>query len=171
MTFITELLSEVLDYLGDFLDKRIFVNAVRVCRLFQQQFLHRISRDIVVHAEQKAVKVDSLRAHAQWVHSLRFEKCNSSSFSDYFSIAFPRLTVLRIGHCSMFIPGQVVGKQDANWARLIRLNPTVRDITLLLANEPGSGPGQFLETVFTTLIRLRRLKLRGVSRPEFSYGT
>ncbi|KAF8943589.1 hypothetical protein BGZ47_005281 [Haplosporangium gracile] len=84
---------------------------------------------------------------------------------------FPSLTVLTVGRCSMFIPDTVVKKQDAKWARLVRLNPTLQDTSLLLVNDPESGPVQFLEAVFTTLLRPKRLELRGVGRPEVSYGT
>ncbi|KAH7053753.1 hypothetical protein BKA57DRAFT_454416 [Linnemannia elongata] len=176
MTFIIALPAEVLDYLGNFLDKRTLLNVVLVCRLFHQHFTPRIWNDVVVNSGQKGVKVDSLRAHSQWVHSLHFNKVNGHFDSDYCSVFFPKLTVLTIECSSIFTFGEsdtvVVEKQDTHWARLVRLNPTLQDITLHLGNRPaGQGPAQFLETIFTTLPRPRRFELKSFSLPEFVYDT
>ena len=173
MRFILQLPAEVLDHLGNFLDERTLLNIVLVCRLFHQYFTPRIWNDVVVNSGQKGVKVDTLRAHAKWVHSLHLYKVDVHFNSDYSSIIFPRLILLKIECCPAFTSGNsgsVVEKQDDNWARLVRLNLTVQDITLHLGNQRGQGPAQFLEAIFTTLPYPRRLELIGVGPLEFVYG-
>lgn len=52
-------------------------------------------------------------------------------------------------------------EQDSNWAHLIRLNPTIRDINFVIREDLETATSEFWEAVGTSLHNPRRLKVGG----------
>ncbi|KAF9152104.1 hypothetical protein BG015_005763 [Linnemannia schmuckeri] len=128
MRHITDLPTEVLTVIGDFLPTRTSIHAaILTCKLFHEHFTHLLWRAVAVSTNASTLSPDlrSLRAHAHLVHALSYD---GHLQKEYYSISFSRLTSLHL-----WINGleSMPQELDADWSILLMLNPSVRDIEVL----------------------------------------
>ncbi|KAG0282445.1 hypothetical protein BGZ96_000475, partial [Linnemannia gamsii] len=178
MTHIIELPSEILELIGDFLDKRAILNAIRTCQLFHQHYsstLHwkevtvQTCTDSAAAEGDSLLNIDTLRAHAR---SVQYLKLYGSLPSEYFDISFPHLTALKLDGIlaiDIGVPGRYRG-QDSNWARVVRRNPTIRDVDICLCPLTGGHSTEVWEAIRESLHKPRQIKVGSPgSIPEFSF--
>ncbi|KAF9905862.1 hypothetical protein EC991_001267 [Linnemannia zychae] len=80
---------------------------------------------------------------------------------DFYDISFPTLSSLKLGSRSLKVDdhGPPAEEYIANWAHLIRLNPTVQDLGLTLPIDFDQAPTELFETIMTSLRRPRALRV------------
>lgn len=182
MTHIIDLPSEILELIGEFLDKRAILNAISTCQLFHQHYSSTLSwKEVTVQtcttvtaaAAAAAIRgsllnIDTLRAHAR---SVQYLKLCGPLPSEYFDISFPHLTALQL-HDLLATDSRVPGRdrdQESNWARVVRHNPTIRDVDICLRHLTGSQSTAVWEAIYESLQKPRQIKVSGPgSMPEFS---
>ncbi|KAF8936064.1 hypothetical protein BGZ47_009662 [Haplosporangium gracile] len=121
MTHITNLPSENLDSIGEFLDNDNFLDATLVCRLFHERFTPILWKDIALLPGVPRIDIDNLKAHAHYVHTSPLSTTTSLSHGCQF---------LQLQNCSIRNFEPTEEQQNSKWASLVHLNPTARDINL-----------------------------------------
>ncbi|KAF9905860.1 hypothetical protein EC991_001265 [Linnemannia zychae] len=183
MALITDLPPELFVYLADFLTKVDILNIILTCRHFHQNYVALLWKEVSVKSEGKrpTLNINTLRAHAEWVHSLKYTGVLPD---EYFDISFPNLrSIAKIdenkGHditqlltrtpeaATALVASQtlIAAKQDVCWARLVEGNPSIEDITL----EAGTGKlelKEFWKAVGTSLDSPKRLCIKGLDSPD-----
>lgn len=174
MALITDLPTEILQLIGDLLDKRGLLNALRTCQLFHQHFSFwkevkiqaaTTSTTIAADAGNSLLNADTLLFHVRKVHSYNL---SGPLPAEYFAISFPHLTVLKLQDISTNnVPAERDREQESNWARVIRLNPTIRDVDVFLRHKSGGQSTEIWDAISETLQRPRQLKVGGPSDMPF----
>lgn len=120
-----------------------------------------------VATRDSLINIDTLLIHARKVQSI---KLSGPLPAKYFAISFPHLTVLKLKVISTNDgSAERNSEQESNWARVIRLNPTIRDIEVLLRHNAGGQSTEIWDAISETLQRPQRLKVWGPSNmPKFS---
>ncbi|KAF9341460.1 hypothetical protein BGZ91_007885 [Linnemannia elongata] len=158
MAHITDLPEEVITYIGTFLTKRDIITAIRACRHLHESLSHLIWNDVTLQTGKLPI-VTHLQTNAESVQRLH----NFGTIPpEYYSIVFPALCSLEI-HFKGANPtrrAQGSALQEVNNTALIRLNPTIQNLTIHLANHAPSN--EFWEAITITLRRPRSLRLTGV---------
>ncbi|KAF9148060.1 hypothetical protein BG015_010238 [Linnemannia schmuckeri] len=159
MAYITDLPEEVITCIGNFLTKRDIVIIVRTCRLLHQSLSHLIWKDVTLQTGKLPIDVTRLQTNADSVQRLH----NFGTIPpEYYRIVFPGLYSLEIhfkgANPTRRAQGSVL--QEVNNTALIRLNPTIQDLTIHLANHTPSN--DFWDAITTTLRQPRSLRLTGV---------
>jgi hypothetical protein len=159
MARITDLPGEVIICIGNFLTKRDMVIIVRTCRLLHQSLTHLIWKDVTLQTGKLPLDVTRLQTNADSVQRLH----NFGTIPpEYYRIIFPALCSLEI-HFKGANPtrhAQGSALQEVNNTALIRLNPTIQNLTIHLANHNPSNA--FWDVITATLRQPRSLRLTGV---------
>ncbi|KAF9152463.1 hypothetical protein BG015_005225 [Linnemannia schmuckeri] len=171
MPCIVDLPPEVMDHLGDFIHQRDITNIVLVSQHFRRHFSRLVWKEVSLKPRILKVDVDTLRANAASVRSLHY--CGHLPV-EYFGISFPSLSVLKLETRDTNRSEEERAQQeekaqeeqqelDSNWARLVRLNSTIRDINISMQEDPQLHikASEFWEAVGTSLHNPRRLKVGG----------
>ncbi|KAG0274483.1 hypothetical protein BGZ95_009724 [Linnemannia exigua] len=186
MAIITDLMPEVLIYLTTFLYKQDIPNIVLTCRLFHQHYASLRWKDISIRSEggkKSVLDADTLRAHAEWVHSLSF---TGALPAEYFDISFPNLRVLCKGdvYKSPDMTQQLTrtlqeatalaaaealaaARQDLYWARLVTLNPSIQEIAIIMDHDKFEWK-ELWRAVGTSLHNPKRFYIVGLGTPNMS---
>ncbi|KAF9120377.1 hypothetical protein BGW39_011470 [Mortierella sp. 14UC] len=171
-THITDLPPEVLELIGAFLSNRVILNATLACRHFHRHLSSFLWKHVAASVARRNVDVDNLRVHSKWVRSLRYVDYEGQLPLDYYDISFPTLSVLELGSRSLKVsgPGPSAEEYTANWTRLIRLNPTVRDLSLTFPTDFAQVHTELFETIMASLYRPRRLQVDCTGSCEVPYS-
>ncbi|KAG0286138.1 hypothetical protein BGZ96_009741 [Linnemannia gamsii] len=156
MRRITDLPIEILTVIGDFLPTRTSIHAsVLTCKLFHEQFSPRLWKALAVSTNVSTFGPDpsNLRNHAHLVQAFSYE---GHLQAEYYHISFPRLSSIHLWINGLESTPQEL---DADWSRLLMLNPTIRDIEILAFTPIHLA--SFWDAVFTSLRNPRRLKIGG----------
>ncbi|KAG0292406.1 hypothetical protein BGZ96_004153 [Linnemannia gamsii] len=159
MAHIIDLPEEVITCIGNFLTKRDIVTIVRTCRLLHQSLSHLIWKDVTLQTGKLPLDVTRLQTNADSVQRLH----NFGTIPpEYYRIAFPALCSLEIHFKGANPTRRGLGSalQEVNNTALIRLNPTIQDLTIHMANHNPSNT--FWDAIATTLQQPRSLRLTGV---------
>ncbi|KAG0312058.1 hypothetical protein BGZ97_011463 [Linnemannia gamsii] len=153
---ITDLPIEILTVIGDFLSTRASIHAsVLTCKLFHEHFSPLLWKALAVSSSVSTSGPDpnNLRNHAHLVQAFSYE---GHLLAEYYQISFPRLSSIHL-----WINGlESTSKElEADWSRLIMLNPTVRNVEIL-AYTPIYFTS-FWDAVFTSLRSPGRLTIGG----------
>lgn len=155
MTTIVDLPPEVIGHLGHYIVNRDILNATLTCRLLHQTFSPLLWREVSLNSVRSRPNPEQLRAHAHWVHDLKFTHILPS---EYFDITFPNLRVLQRHEP---YDTQVAEEVELNWTRFIRRHPMVQD--LIFSIDRHFQATEFWEAITTSLQRPRRLQVRGMN--------
>ncbi|KAF9120376.1 mitochondrial thiamine pyrophosphate transporter [Mortierella sp. 14UC] len=157
---ITNLPPEVLELIANFLEKTEIPQVIRTSRHFHQHFAFRLWRVASLRSGLLSFDADNLRAHAQWVQTIEYWGILPSQ---YYDVIFPNLRILRRVERRPLYSNELspIAERDANWARLVRLNPTIQDITVYMADYREFDLREFWRAVEATLMDPRRLKMGG----------
>ncbi|KAG0371664.1 hypothetical protein BGX24_001352, partial [Mortierella sp. AD032] len=160
MAGITDLPSEVLELIASFLNNTEIPRVIRASRHFHQHFAFRLWRVASLRSGLLWFDADNLQAHAQWVQTIEYW---GPLPSQYYDITFPNLRVLRRADRKPLFSNErpPIAERDANWARLVRLNPTIQDITVYTIDYHDFDMREFWRAVETTLVDPRRVKMGG----------
>ncbi|KAK3840858.1 MAG: hypothetical protein J3R72DRAFT_446518 [Linnemannia gamsii] len=184
MITIDDLPSDVLVYLTTFLYKQDIPNIVLTCRLFHQHYAFLRWKDISIHFEgdkKSTLDAGTLRAHAKWVHSLKFI---GTLPAEYFDISFPNLRALFKGDlykspdttrlltrtlqeatALAATEALAAAEQDLHWARLVTLNPSIQEITIAMGHDKSEWR-KLWSAVSTSLHNPKRLCIVGFGTPN-----
>ncbi|KAK3844276.1 MAG: hypothetical protein J3R72DRAFT_438437 [Linnemannia gamsii] len=159
MAHITELPQEVISHIGRFLTKRDILKSILTCKSLLQSISHLLWRDITLQTGELPLPVSRLQDNADKVQRLQ----NIGTIPpEYYHIVFPGLSCLKIHFKGANPTRRTQGSavQEVNNMALIRLNPTIQDLTIDLANHnPSNG---FWEAITTTLRKPKSLRLTSV---------
>ncbi|KAF8940702.1 hypothetical protein BGZ47_007628 [Haplosporangium gracile] len=172
MLRIVDLPPEIMDHLGEFIHQRDITNIVLVSQHFHRYFSRLFWKEVSLKPGILRVDVDTLRDNAVSVRSLY---CCGHLPAEYFDISFPSLSVLKLEtrDTDRFEEeraqqeGQKAQEEqkelDSSWARLVRLNSTIRNINIFMREGPELQikTREFWEAVGTSLHNPRRLKVDG----------
>ncbi|KAF8948413.1 hypothetical protein BGZ47_004995 [Haplosporangium gracile] len=165
MRHITDLPTEVLTVIGDFLPTRTSIHAaILTCKLFHEHFSHLLWKAVAVSTSASTPGPDpnSLKAHAHLVHALSYD---GELQREYYYISFSRLTSL---HLWINGPVSVPQELDTAWSTLLMLNPTVRDIEVLAYTPIWLR--DFWDAAVISLHSPRRLTISGTQMCVILYG-
>ncbi|KAF9097885.1 hypothetical protein BGX29_007875 [Mortierella sp. GBA35] len=127
------------------------------CQSFHQHFTPQLWANIEVATGSKRCQPDAvaIRNHAHWIHTLKYY---GSLSQEYYDISFPNL--VRVD-CREWLDARRHDPEqwDLNWSRLIRLNPTIRDIHIGAGNPTDYN--EIWETIVASLENPRRLAVGG----------
>ncbi|KAF9123419.1 hypothetical protein BGW39_008987 [Mortierella sp. 14UC] len=159
MAHITELPQEVIATIGLFLTKRDILTSILTCYALHQSLSRLLWKDITLQTGKLPHPISLLHQNADKVQRLHnFETIPP----EYYRIVFPGLSSLEI-HFKGANPtrrSQGSAVQEVNNTTLIRLNPTIRELTVHLANHNPSN--DFWEAITKTLRQPKTLRLTGV---------
>ncbi|KAG0217878.1 hypothetical protein BGX33_009310 [Mortierella sp. NVP41] len=154
MVRFTDLPSEILDLIGDDLAlircycarRASFRALILTCQLFRQHFTRHLWDTIEICDDPQRPQLDapSIKNHANWIRTLVY---TGYLPMEYYDISFPILVSLRY---RVWGDGGQSEVTDSKWSRLIRLNPTIRDIEISIDFDPA-GYKETWETIATSL--------------------
>ncbi|KAF9097887.1 hypothetical protein BGX29_007877 [Mortierella sp. GBA35] len=167
MVRFTDLPAELLDIIRDRLlalhgDHRIarratFRRLILTCRSLHQHFTPQLWADIEVELLRKGRQPDAvaIKNHAHFIHTLKYYE---SLPLEYYNISFSNL--VEFG-CQGWLDRGRKGAErwDIEWARLIRLNSTIRNLNFGLSNPTDYQ--EIWDAIVTSLENPRRLVVNG----------
>ncbi|KAF9083407.1 hypothetical protein BGX29_003173, partial [Mortierella sp. GBA35] len=163
MARFTDLPTELLDLIGALLGNDRYAqratlrSLILTCQSFQHQFTPQLWANIEVATGSKRRQPDAIviKSHAQLIHTLKYY---GSLPVEYYDISFPNLVGV---DCREWLDTKKPSTEqwDSNWSRLVRLNPTIRDIHIGAGNPTGYN--EIWETIVVSLENPRRLGVGG----------
>ncbi|KAF9156656.1 hypothetical protein BG015_002860 [Linnemannia schmuckeri] len=176
MAYITDLPPEILELIGNRLDKCALLNVLRTCHLFHRNFSSDLVwKEVTAQAAtavaagdgDSLIDIGTLHTHTRKVQALKL--CGPLP-ADYFGLSFPNLTTLQLQDIAVNnSPTERDREQESKWARVIRLNPTICDIAIYLRHRASGQSTEIWDAILEFLHRPRQLKVGGSSSmPKFT---
>ncbi|KAK3844296.1 MAG: hypothetical protein J3R72DRAFT_488714 [Linnemannia gamsii] len=154
MTHLTDIPVELLQFIGQLINTSADIkNLVLTCHFCHHYFRHLLWKRVTIRTDTPPVILNTLRAHARFVLSLRFEGAVNKEF---YSISFPVLVSFQHTFPERDSQSKYV---DSYIPDFFKRNSSIQDLVLTTHGVPTGQ--QFWDAIYASFIKPRRLQIDG----------